>query len=54
MRAKLLTDILELNNSKFVTANGDDLNFWGYTDANVKFQGNIDSNSTFLVVPQSR
>ena len=54
MRAKPLTDIPELKNSKFVTANGDDLNFLGYTDANVKFQGNIYCNSTFLVVPTSR
>ena len=54
MRAKPLTDIPELKNSKFVTANGDDLNFLGYTDANVKFQGNICCNSTFLVVPTSR
>ena len=53
MRAKPLTDIPELKNSKFVTANGDDLNFLGYTDANVKFQGNIYCNSTFLVVPNS-
>ena len=54
MRANPLTDIPELKNSKFVTANGDDLNFLGYTDANVKFQGNIYCNSTFLVVPTSR
>ena len=54
MQAKPLTYIPELNNSKFVTANGDDLNFLGYTDANVKFKGNIFCNSTFLVVPKSR
>ena len=53
MRAKPLTDIPELNNSKFVTANGDDLNFLGYTDENVKFQGNIDI-STFRVVLKPR
>ena len=37
-----------------MTANGDDLSFLGYTDANVKFQENIYCNSTFLVVPTSR
>ena len=54
MRAKPITDIPELKNSKCVTANGDDLNFLGYTDANFKFQGNIYCNSTFLVVPTLR
>ena len=37
MRVKPLTDIPELKNSKFLTANGDDLSFLGYTDANVRF-----------------
>ena len=54
MRTKPLTDIPELDNSKCVTANGDDLNCLGYTDANFKFQGHIDCNSKFLVVPKSR
>ena len=37
-----------------MTANGDNLNFLGYTDANVKFHGNIYCNLTFLVIPKSR
>ena len=51
MRSKPLTYIPVLNNSKFVTANSDDLNLFGYTDANVKFHRHIDCNLTFLIVP---